>query len=69
MSTAWIDFQKANDTVVQIWIRRCLEMYQIYCKAINFIMESMKNWRVKLATRGQILTPGKSPLFDTLNHS
>ena len=48
----WIDGKKAYDMVLQIWITKCLKMYKISDKVINFIMKPMENGKVKLATGG-----------------
>ena len=46
ISIAWIDFKKTSDIVPQSWIIDCLKMYKISDEVINFIENTMENWRV-----------------------
>ena len=48
LSTAWIDYKKAFDTVPHSWITKCLKMFKISPTVINFIHASMKKWRITL---------------------
>ena len=41
VSTAWIDYKKAFDSVPHSWILRCLQMYKIHPVLIEFIEQSM----------------------------
>ena len=41
LSTAWIDYKKAFDSVPHSWILKCLQMYMICPVLITFIEESM----------------------------
>ena len=41
MSTAWIDYKKAFDSVPHSWILKCLQIYKIHPVLIIFIEESM----------------------------
>ena len=41
--------------VQQTWIIKCLRMYRISDKILNFISNAMENWRVKLTVSGQTL--------------
>ena len=41
LSTAWIDYKKAFDSVPHSWILKCLQMYKIHPVLITFIEESM----------------------------
>ena len=36
--------------VLQTWLIESLKMYKISDKVLNFIMKSMKNWKVELVT-------------------
>ena len=58
LAKAWIDYKKANDMVLQSWIINCLKMYKTSHEVINFIVETMKTWRVKL-------TAGERSLAET----
>ena len=44
LSTAWIDYKKAFDSVPHSWILKCLQMYKIHPVLITFIEESMSQW-------------------------
>ena len=48
LSTAWIDYRKAFDSVPHSWILRCLEMYKISPTLINFLKTSMTFWEKNL---------------------
>ena len=41
LSTAWVDYKKAFDSVSHSWILKCLQMYKINPVLITFIEESM----------------------------
>ena len=43
---AWIDYKKAYDVVPYSWIINSIKMYQISHEVINFIENTMKNWKV-----------------------
>lgn len=42
LSTAWIDYKKAFDSVSHSWIKKCHEICRIYPTTIKFVTESMK---------------------------
>ena len=48
MSTAWIDYKKAFDSVPHSWIPKCLHMYKIHPVLITFIEESMSQWKTNM---------------------
>lgn len=48
LSTAWIDYKKAFDSVPHTWIIKCMEIYKICPVTVNFIAESMKCWKTTL---------------------
>ena len=48
MSTAWIDYKKAFDSVPHSWILKCLQMYKIQPVLITFIEESMSQWKTNM---------------------
>ena len=41
LSTAWIDYKRAFDSVPHSWILKCLQMYKIHPVLITFVEESM----------------------------
>ena len=59
ISYAWIDFQKAYDSVPHSWIKEILKIYIIDEVTTNFIVHSMTKWKTKIAlphTNGTIQT-------------
>ena len=48
LSTAWIDYKKAFDSVPHSWILKCLQMYQIHQVLITLIEESMRQWKTNM---------------------
>ena len=48
LSTAWIDYKKAFDSVPHSWILKCLQMYKIHPGLITFIEESMSQWKTNM---------------------
>ena len=48
LSSAWIDYKKAFDSVPHSWIIKCLEMFKINPTVVNFISASMKKWKTTL---------------------
>ena len=48
LSTAWVDYQKAYDSVPHSWILKCLEIYKIDPKAVAFLKHIMKQWKTTL---------------------
>ena len=37
LSTAWIDYKKAFDSVPHSWILKCIQMYKIHSVLITFV--------------------------------
>ena len=48
LSTAWIDYRKAFDSVPHDWILKSLEMYKISPTITNFLKSSMSKWNTSL---------------------
>ena len=48
LSTAWIDYKKACDSLPHSWILKCLQMYKIQPVLITFIEESMSQWKTNM---------------------
>ena len=48
LSTAWIHYKKAFDSVPHSWILKCLQMYKIHPVLITFIEESMSQWKTNM---------------------
>ena len=48
LSTAWIDYKKAFDSVPHSWILKCLQMYKIHPVLIAFIEENMSQWKTDI---------------------
>ena len=49
LSTAWIDYKKAFDSVPHSWILKCLQMYKIHPVLITLIEESMSQWKTNMS--------------------
>ena len=60
LSTDWIDYKKAFDSVPHSWILKCLQMYKIHPVLITFIEESMSQWNTNmtLVHKEGVLEPG-----------
>ena len=48
LSTAWIDYKKAFDSVSHSWILKCLHMYKIHTVLITVIEECMSQWKTNM---------------------
>ena len=48
LSTAWIDYKKAFDSIPHDWIIKCFKIYKISPIAINFLKESMEKWKTSV---------------------
>ena len=48
LSTAWIDYKKAFDSVLHSWILKCLHMYKIHPVLITIIEESLRQWKTNM---------------------
>ena len=48
LSTAWIDYKKAFDSVPHDWILKCLEMYKLSPIIVQFLAASMDQWKTTL---------------------
>jgi len=59
ISTAWIDYKKAFDSVPHDWIVESLTMHKFDPTITNFIKSTMNNWKTSLLLthlNGQIST-------------
>ena len=48
LSTAWIDYKKAFDSVPHEWILKAFELYKISPIISNFLRTSMTKWQTRL---------------------
>ena len=48
LSTVWIDYKKAFDSVPHSWILKCLQMCKIHPALTPFIEESMSQWKTNM---------------------
>ena len=48
LSTVWIDYKKAFDSVPHSWILKFLQMYKIHPVFITFIEESISQWKTNM---------------------
>ena len=53
LSTAWIDYKKAFDSVTHSWILKCLQMYKIHPVLMTFIEECMSQWKTNMTLSPQ----------------
>jgi hypothetical protein len=44
LSIAWIDYQKAFDSVPHSWVKKSIEMVEVNSKIIRFCKLSMEKW-------------------------
>ena len=45
LSTAWIDYRKAYDSMPHTWILECLKLYKVNPALRTFIGNSMRHWK------------------------
>ena len=60
LSMAWIDYQKAYDSVPHSWMLRCLELYKIHPKIIQTLAAHMQMWQTSISlshSKGKITIP------------
>ena len=62
LSTAWIDYRKAFDSVPHDWLKRSLEMHQFPQKLINFFTATMTKWKTTLNISTQDATISTDPI-------
>ena len=48
LSSAWIDYKKAFDSVPHEWILRSLELFKVSPRVVGFLKHNMKNWKTQL---------------------
>ena len=48
LSTTWVDYKKALDSVPHTWITNNLERYKICPTITRFMRENMKSWKTIL---------------------
>ena len=48
LSTAWIDYKKAFDSVPHSWIITCMTLYKGHWIITNFIKSSMTRWKTNM---------------------
>ena len=48
LSTAWIDYQKAFDSVPHSWVEKSIELVGVNAKIIRFCKLSMEKWKTRL---------------------
>ena len=51
LTTSWIDYRKASDSVPHSWIIKTLELYKVSPEIVNFMKVNMKNWKTTLLLR------------------
>lgn len=60
LSTAWIDYKKAFDSVPHSWLLKCMEIYKVHPTLTQFIASSMAKWKTNmtLVHNGGVLETG-----------
>ena len=58
LSTGWIDYRKAFDSIPHDWLKKSLEIHRFPKKVTNFFASTMKQWRttLNLTTKTQIIS-------------
>merc|ERR1719452_293298 len=51
LSMAWLNYQKAYDSVPYSWIQKCLQHYGVSKNITSFIADSMTKWKTKLCLK------------------
>ena len=59
LAMAWIEYNKAYDMVLRMWLINCLKMYKVLHEVINFLEKTRKTWRVELTAGGRSLAEAK----------
>ncbi|XP_022814502.1 uncharacterized protein LOC111348202 [Spodoptera litura] len=52
LSTCWIDYKKAYDSVPHTWLMRVLELYKVDTALRTFLLSCMRQWRTVLRYPG-----------------
>ena len=55
LAVAWIDYQKAYDSVPHSWILESMKLYKIDQKIQRVVQESMRHWCTMLTSSGEAL--------------
>ena len=59
LSTMWIDYKKAYDSVPHEWMLECIDLYKIDATTQNFLRTMIKQWKTNVhlrSTKGKIST-------------
>ena len=43
---AWIDYKKAYDMVLHLWIKECLDLFEVAENIKTLLVNNMEKWRV-----------------------
>ena len=62
LSTAWIDYRKAFDSVPHDWLIRSLEIHKFPKKIIDFFINTMTKWKTTLNISAQDTTISSDPI-------
>ena len=52
LAMAWIDYRKAYDMIPHSWISECLEVFGVADNTRQFLLDSMKMWKLELTSCG-----------------
>lgn len=53
LSMAWIDYQKAFDSIPHEWLIKTMNMYKIPAKLVETISKFMKKWKLQMTAYGE----------------
>ena len=48
LSMAWVDYQKAYDSVLHCWVLQCLQLHKISLVLCRFLSRVMEGWRTSM---------------------
>ena len=60
LTTAWIDYRKAFDSVPHSWIIKTLDLYKVSAEIVKFMKVNMQNWKTTLVLRHAYWHPNVS---------
>ncbi|CAK1604493.1 unnamed protein product [Parnassius mnemosyne] len=60
LSTAWIDYKTAFDSVPHTWLKKVLELYKVDCTVRDFLGQCMRQWNMILYHLGERMTAAKN---------
>jgi len=56
LSIAWIDYQKAFDSVPHSWVEKSIELVGVNSKIVRFCKLLMENWNTRLHLKKRVVS-------------